>query len=78
MGALIKIEMGRVYSCEKEHIDQESECLIASLALKRIENFLKDDLLPSAKHSSMYDWNDNPKRKKAEVIAVLREAAKLK
>ncbi len=78
MGALIKIETGEVHSCKKEYIDQESECLIASLALKRMENFLKDDLLPSYRHSPMYDWNDNPKRKKSEVIAVLREAAKLK
>ncbi len=78
MGALIKVEVGKVYSYKKDD-EQESYCFRTNLAIDRVGNYINKG---STKYSSGYkkpsDWNDDPKRKKSEVIAVLREAAKLK
>jgi len=76
MGALIKIERGEVHSCETVNEDQEASCPIAKIAYKRVERYINRDIHTFFK--PVYDWNDDYKRKKSEVIAALREAAKLK
>jgi len=76
MGALIKIETGKVCSVEDD-VDQEANCPKAQVALDRITRYLNKDsklmcfIFP-------FSWNDAIGRKKSEVIAVLREAVKLK
>ena len=75
MGALIKVERGEVHSCETANEDQEALCPIAKIAYKRVERYINRNN-QSGYRDGVYNWNDDDKRKKSEVIAVLREAAK--
>ncbi len=74
MGALMKIETGNVYSYYKNSVKHEGNmCPIADMAIIRIQEYLK-----LTHQGDVYEWNDDDNRRKSEVIAVLRDAAKLK
>ncbi len=73
MGALIKVESGEVHSANKENYDPEYTCPIAKMAMDRIANHLHVQGM-----GNVFEWNDDDNRKKSEVIAVLRKAAKIK
>src|SRR5882672_9670917 len=75
MGALIKIETGKVCSVGKDDVDQEANCPKAKVAFDRITRYLNKDSKPMY-FIFPFSWNDAIGRKKSEVIAVLREAAK--
>jgi hypothetical protein len=65
VGSLFKVATGRVY---QEYADNKSS-LLALHARDRILNYLNE--IPE-------EWNDDHRRKKSEVVAVLRKAAKLR
>lgn len=74
IGSLHKAELGKVYSSayiDWFDIDIEAKAPLTNAACIRIAKHLGID-------AYVDDWNDSHNRKKSEVIAALRGAAKLK